>query len=81
MNAQSNEERLARLETTLEHLATKEDVLGLRTELKGDVQSLRAEMLSLKAELQRTIFWAIGFSVTFMTAVIALATAAQIIVK
>lgn len=74
MNAQSNEERLARLEVAFEHVATKEDLLALKGELKGDIQNLRAE-------LQRTIFWAIGFSVTFMTAVIALATAAQIIVK
>ena len=29
----TNEERLARMEATLEHMATKEDVQGLRAEL------------------------------------------------
>ena len=29
----TNEERLARIEATLEHMATKEDVQGLRAEL------------------------------------------------
>ncbi len=47
------EERVTRIETTLEHLATKADVADLRAELKADIANLhgglRQTTLSLVA--------------------------------
>jgi hypothetical protein len=48
MNAQSNEERLARLETTIEHLATKEDLL----EVRRDMAELKSSLIQWMVGLQ-----------------------------
>lgn len=58
---QTVEERLTRLETTMEHLATK-----------TDVANLRVEMLTMKSELIR---WMIGLMLASATLAAAIATA------
>lgn len=55
------EERLSRVEATLEHLATK-----------TDVANLRVEMLTMKSEL---IKWMIGLMLASATLAAAVATA------
>ena len=53
----TTEERLAAIEATLVHMATKEELQALRAELRADMQGLRAEMQELRAEL---IKWMVG---------------------
>ena len=60
-STQTVEGRLTRLETTMEHLATK-----------TDVANLRAEMLTMKSELIR---WMIGLMLASATLAAAVATA------
>lgn len=41
----TTEERLAAIEATLVHMATKEELQELRAELRADMQELRAELI------------------------------------
>ena len=53
----TTEERLAAIEATLVHMATKEELQELRAEMQGLRAELRAEMQGLRAEL---IKWMVG---------------------
>jgi ADP-dependent phosphofructokinase/glucokinase len=57
--------RLTRLETSHEHLATKEDIANLRT----DMANLRTEMANMKADLIR---WMVGAVIAGLTASVGL---------
>ena len=51
MNANTPEERITRIETTLEHLATKGDVLAL----KVDMQALETRLVDRMGEMERRL--------------------------
>ena len=51
----SLEERVSHLEGGYEHVATKADLAGLRTELKTDIAELRAELKTDIAKLRTDI--------------------------
>jgi hypothetical protein len=68
--------RLTRLETSHEHLATKEDIANLRT----DMANLRTEMADLRTEMAKEmanmkadlIRWMVGSVIAGLTAAVGL---------
>ena len=63
MAEQRIEERVARLEATHEHLATKADLESVRAELKAENGNLRAEIASLRGEFH-SFRWMIGIGMS-----------------
>ena len=47
----STEERVSRLESAYEHLATKADLEEVKADLKADIAELKVNIADLKAEL------------------------------
>ena len=60
-----NSERTAALESTYQHLATKEDVANLRTDFEG----LRSELEGLRSEF-RSMRWFIAASIGVVAVVV-----------
>ncbi len=50
-------DRLARLEESQKHLATKADMEALRGELRADVQTIRGELRSDLAQMEGRLAW------------------------
>ncbi len=71
------ENRVVRLETIIENVATKEDIANLRTELKGDIGNLRTEMVKIEG---RMFQWGVGLVLSNIGIAIAISYAAQKIV-
>ena len=55
----SVEERVSRIEGVIPHLATKEDIAGLRGDMRGETGGLRSEIAELRGEL-RALRWIMG---------------------
>ncbi len=55
----SIEERVSRVEGIIPHLATKEDIAGLRGDMHGENGGLRSEIAELRGEL-RALRWIMG---------------------
>ena len=49
------EPMIARIDAILPHLATKVDLMDVRTELKTEIASVRIEILSVRSELKDEI--------------------------
>ncbi len=71
----TTEERIARIETTLPNLATKEDLANLRADMEKALGSIRESMGEMKADL---IKWMVG---TMTAAVVAASTIAVMAVR
>jgi hypothetical protein len=56
----------------IEHVATGQDIAGLRTELKTDIAGLRTEIAGLKAELYRAMWLQAGVIIGSVVALIKL---------
>ncbi len=63
----SIEERVSRLEGGYEHLATKADVAGLKSEIKSDIARLESRLLR----------WMVGMLLTSIVAASSVATLLQ----
>ena len=61
--------RLTRLETSHEHLATKEDIANLRTGMANMKADLRTDMANMKVDLIR---WTVGVVIAGLTAAVGL---------
>ncbi len=55
----TTEERVSRIEGIVPHLATKEDIAGLRGDMHGENGGLRSEIAELRGEI-RALRWIMG---------------------
>ena len=67
------EERISFIEGRLDSLATKEDVAGLRAEIKEDMANLRADLRTeIKSEANKLIVWLAGLQLVGLGVIAAL---------
>ncbi len=68
--------RVTRLEATYEHLATKEDVANLRSDMQTEMGNMRADMAHMRADMAHMkadlIRWTVGAVIGGLTAAVGL---------